>query len=310
MKVRHLLTIKDLCREDLDEIFQLAADMKANPERYGDAMHNKNMAMIFEKSSTRTRVSFESAMARMGGHALFLSPKDTQLGRGETVSDTAQVLGRMVDVIMARVFKHEDVVTLAEKSGVPVINGLSDYAHPCQALADYLTILEHKGKFEGLRVVYVGDSNNNVTHSLMECGALLGVSVDCACPKGYHPAKEVLAWCRKVGKKTGATFEVFEDPVEAVKGADVIYSDVWVSMGVEHEKEQRLIDLHDYQVNLKLFNQAKKDAIFMHCLPAHRGEEVTDDVCDHPRSAIFDEAENRLHAQAALILCLMAAWKK
>ena len=309
MKVRNLLTMKQFTREDLDEIFALAADMKANPERYSNAMGGKTLAMIFEKSSTRTRVSFETAMTIMGGHALFLSPKDTQLGRGETVSDTAQVLGRMVDIIMARVFKHTDVEILAEKAGIPVINGLSDYSHPCQALADYLTILEHKGSFEGLKLVYVGDANNNVTHSLIFGGALLGVSVTCACPKGYEPKEHVLEWAREVGRKTGAKFEVTADCTAALRGADVVYSDVWVSMGVEDEKARRLIDLHDYQVNMDLFNKAKPDAIFMHCLPAHRGEEVTDEVCDHPRSVIFDEAGNRMHAQAALMLCLMAAWK-
>ena len=307
MKAKHLISLKDLEVEDIWEIFCLANDVKENPWKYKGAMAGKTLGMIFEKSSTRTRVSFETAMTRMGGHAIFLSPKDTQLGRGESVADTARVLSRYVDVLMARVFKHSDVQTLAEFSAVPVINGLSDFSHPCQGLTDYFTMFEAKGELEGQTLAWVGDANNNCCHSLMFGGALLGVSMNIACPKGYEPKPAVLKWARKQGEKTGAKFEVMVDPNDAVKNADAIYTDVWVSMGQEAEREKRLKIMAPYQVNLKLFNKAKKDAIFLHCLPAHRGEEVTDDVADHDRSYIFDEAENRMHVQAAIMLLLLEA---
>jgi ornithine carbamoyltransferase len=307
MKVKHLVSLKDLDRADLEEVFCLAADIKLNPWKFRGAMAGRTLAMIFEKSSTRTRVSFETAMTRMGGHAIFLSPKDTQLGRGETVPDTARVLSRYVDVIMARVFRHADVATLAKYSRVPVINGLSDFSHPCQALADYFTVLERKGRLQGLTLAYVGDADNNCCHSLLYGGATLGVSVNVACPEGYEPQPAVLRWAEKQGAKTGARFKVVRDPVQAVTGADAVYTDVWTSMGQEAEREKRLKILAPYQVNLKLFKRAAKDALFLHCLPAHRGEEVTDDVADHERSAIFDEAENRMHVQAAVMLLLVEA---
>lgn len=307
MKARHLVSLKDLDLSDIEEIFCLAKDIKRSPWKFRAAMAGRTLAMIFEKSSTRTRVSFETAMTRMGGHAIFLSPKDTQLGRGETIPDTARVLSRYVDIIMARVFRHADVQTLARFSRVPVINGLSDFSHPCQGLTDYFTLLEKKGGLQGLRLAYVGDGNNNCCHSLIYGGAILGVSVSIACPEGYEPKQSVLNWAKKKGEKTGARFEVLRDPVDAVGGADAVYTDVWTSMGQETEREKRLRVLAPYQVDLKLFERAKKDAVFMHCLPAHRGEEVTDEVADHPRSVIFDEAENRMHVQAALLLLLVEA---
>jgi len=283
----------------------LAEELKARPWMFSGALTGKTLAMIFEKPSTRTRVSFETAMTRLGGHAIYLSPKDTQLGRGETVADTARVLSRYVDAIMARVFRHGDVVTLAAESRVPVLNGLSDFSHPCQALADYFTLRERKGRLAGLKLAYVGDANNNVCHSLLYGGATLGVSVHVGCPKGYEPDPGVLAHAAEVGRSTGARFMVVQDPGGAVAGVDAVYTDVWTSMGQEAEREQRLSALRPYQVNMTLFSRAKPDAVFMHCLPAHRGEEVTDEVVDHDRSVVLDEAENRLHVQAAALLLLI-----
>lgn len=305
MRRKDLVTLKDVTLSEYEEIFHLASEVKAKRWMFSSALTGKTLAMIFEKPSTRTRVSFETAMTRLGGHAIYLSPKDTQLGRGETVADTARVLSRYVDAIMARVFSHDDVCTLAREATVPVINGLSDFSHPCQGLADYFTIRERKGRLEGLRLAYIGDGHNNVCHSLLYGGATLGVSVTVACPKGYEPDPQVLDWASQVGRKTGATFSVVRDPYEAAHEADVVYTDVWASMGQEAEREVRIRDLKDYQVNLDVFQKAKPDAVFMHCLPAHRGEEVTDDVVDHERSIVLDQAENRLHTQAALLLLLI-----
>ncbi len=305
MTIRHLVSLKDMTLADVQEVFSLAASLKASPAMYSGAMAGKTLAMIFEKPSTRTRVSFETGMTRMGGHAIYLSPKDMQLGRGETVADTARVLSRYVDVIMARVFKHSDVQALAANSRVPVINGLSDFSHPCQGLADYFTVLEHKGTLSGLTLTYVGDANNNVCHSLLFGGAILGVNVHVGCPAGYEPQPEVLAAAREIGAPRGVRFLVTHDPVEAVRGADAVYTDVWTSMGQEAEREQRIATMRPFQVNMDLFSQAKADAIFMHCLPAHRGEEVTDEVVDHARSVVLDEAENRMHVQSALMMRLV-----
>ena len=305
MTIRHLVSLKDMTLADVEEVFALATSVKASPAMYFGAMAGKTLAMIFEKPSTRTRVSFETGMTRMGGHAIYLSPKDMQLGRGETVSDTARVLSRYVDLIMARVFKHSDVLALAGNSRVPVINGLSDFSHPCQGLADYFTLLEHKGTLAGLTLAYVGDANNNVCHSLLFGGAILGVNVHVGCPKGYEPNPEVLALAQKMGLARGVRFMVTNDAAEAVNNVDAVYTDVWTSMGQEAEREQRIATMRPYQVNMDLFKKAKPDAIFMHCLPAHRGEEVTDDVVDHARSVVLDEAENRMHVQSAAMLLLV-----
>ena len=244
-------------------------------------------------------------MAQLGGHALFLSSQDLQLRRGETVADTARVLGRYVDGIMARTYAHADVEELARWSGVPVINGLSDLHHPCQALADLLTIQEKKGRLAGIRLAYLGDSNN-VTNSLMQAGAIVGMQVRVGSPPGYQPAPDMMASVRPLAAQSGAEIRVVEDPAAAVRDADVVYTDTWASMGQEAEHEQRVRALGAYQVNAKLFCQAAGDALFMHCLPAHRGEEVTDEVLDGPHSVVVDQAENRLHAQKALLALLMA----
>ena len=313
MKTKHLTktrkdltSLSDVTKAELESWFELAAKLKAE-QKAGKAhplLAGKSLAMIFQKPSTRTRVSFEVAMRQLGGGALCLSGSELQLGRGETIADTAKVLSRYVDGIMARVYAHSDIVTLARNATVPVINGLSDYSHPCQAVADYLTILEHKGRLAGLALAYVGDGNN-VTHSLLFGGAKLGVSVTVVCPKGYEPQKAVVDRAAADGRASGARIVVTDD-LAAVKGADVVYTDVWASMGQEKEHEARVRLFQPYQVNARLMARTgKDDTLFMHCLPAHRGEEVTDEVVDGARSVVLDEAENRLHAQKAILVSLL-----
>ena len=256
------------------------------------------LALIFEKPSTRTRISFDMAMRQLGGGALVLNSGDLQLGRGESIEDTARVLGRMVDGVMARVHGHEKIIRLAEHAGVPVINGLTDLSHPCQIMADLQTLAEHKGRLEGLKVAWVGDCAN-VTRSWIEAAVLLNISFRIGAPRGYGPQEDVLAWAREKGGDILLT----EDPAEAVAGADCVMTDTWLSMHHgEEEKEKRMADLMPYQVTPELMAKAKPDAIFMHCLPAHRGEEVAAEVIDGPQSVVFDEAENRLHAQKAVLL--------
>ena len=302
---KDLISIVDI-KDELEEIIDLGLEMKRRQrmvEVY-EPLKDKSMAMIFEKPSTRTRVSFEVGMTQLGGHALYLSPRDMQLGRGETIADTARVLSRYVDAIVYRAYKHENVVELAENASVPVINALDDLEHPCQIVADLMTIKEKKGGFRGLKLAYVGDGNN-VAHSLMLGAAIVGMDFYIACPEGYEPKKEIVGEARKIANETGAKIVITHDPVEAVKDADVVYTDVWVSMGDEAEKEIRLKVFRPYQVNEELVRHAKSNYIFMHCLPAHRGYEVTDDVIDSRNSVVFDEAENRLHAQKAILLRLI-----
>jgi ornithine carbamoyltransferase len=305
MNAKHLVSIHDLSIEDLQEILGLSTAMKRWPQRYRAALAGKTLAMIFQKPSTRTRVSFQVGIQQLGGVGLSLGQNELQLGRGETIEDTACVLSRYVDGIMARVFSHDDVIKLANHATVPVINGLSDLLHPCQAIADYFTMRERFGDLHGLRVVYVGDGNN-VAHSLAYGAAKLGVQlVICTPGDTYAPNEEVIAIARKDAKATGAKISVTQDARKAVRGAKVVYTDVWTSMGQEEEAKQRRNDLAAYQVNAELFARAAEDAIFMHCLPAHRGEEVTNEVADHPRSVIFDQAENRMHTQKAVMALLM-----
>jgi len=260
--------------------------------------------MIFEKSSTRTRVSFEVGMYQLGGHALFLSRNDIQMGRGETIRDTAMVMSRYLDGMIIRTFGHRNVVELARSSTIPVINALSDLSHPCQALADYQTVFEKKGKLEGLKVAYIGDGNN-MLHSLMMGASKLGMHFASASPEGYDPDAEQVRISREYAAETGAKIDILRDPREAIEGADVVYTDVWASMGFEEEQKEREKAFHDYQVNEALVKYAKPDYLFMHCLPAHRGEEVSEGVIDGPNSVIFDEAENRLHAQKAIMAAIM-----
>ena len=304
MNARHLASIHDLSVDEIKEIMALSTKIKAEPENYRQALAGQTLAMIFQKPSTRTRVSFQVGIYQLGGTGLSLGQKELQLGRGETVADTAQVLSRYVEGIMARVFSHDDIETLARFSTVPVINGLSDLLHPCQAICDFFTIEERFGSAEGLKVTYVGDGNN-VAHSLAYCAARMGSHLMIATPPGYEPDEAVIAQAQQDGEATGARIEVLHDPDEAVSGAKVVYADVWTSMGQEEEARKRRRELATYQVNERLFGLADDDAIFMHCLPAHRGEEVTDEIADHQRSVIFDQAENRLHTQKAVMVLLM-----
>lgn len=303
---KDLISIHDLTVDQVAAILDTAIKVKANPEDYADFLEGCTMAMIFEKPSLRTRVSFETGMTQLGGHAIYLGPSDISLGKRESVPDIARTLDRMVDIIMARTFAHQSVLTLAAYAEAPVINGLSDYSHPCQALADFQTITEKKGEIKGFTLAYVGDGNN-VAHSLMFMGAKTGVNVRIVCPKGYEPKAEVLALAIEDAKETGAGITVTNDIDEGVKGADAVYTDVWASMGQEAEAEARKAIFMPYQINAALMAKAKEDAIFLHCLPAHRGEEVTDEVIESWQSVVFDEAENRLHAQKAVILRLMVA---
>ena len=302
MMKRDILSILDL--PDLEEVLDRAVEMKSG-QTTGREMGGRSLAMIFEKSSTRTRVSFEVAMTQMGGHSIFLSQDDTQLGRGETIADTARVLSRFVDVIMYRAYNHTDMVELAKHSRVPVINALDDMEHPCQIAADLMTVREHKGRLKGLKLAYVGDGNN-VSHSLLLGGAMVGMDVVVGCPDGYRPNVGIVAKAAGMAKENGSLIDVVTDPFEAVKGADIVYTDTWVSMGDEEQKAQRKKAMLPYQVNKELMSAAKPDAVFMHCLPAHRGNEVTDEVMDGKQSVVFDQAENRLHAQKAILLTVLS----
>ncbi len=305
-KLRSLVTDKDFTKQEILSIFDRAKKVKAEVKsgKFIPYLAGKTLGMIFEKSSTRTRVSFEVGMYQLGGTALFLSSKDIQLGRGENIEDTARVLSRYLDIIMARTFEHSKVEDLAKHGNIPIINGLTDLLHPCQALTDYYTAYEKGKKLEGLNFVYLGDGNN-MAHSLMLTGAILGSNVVICSPKGMSPDANVVKDAKELATKSGGSVNVIEDPREACKNADVVYTDVWASMGQESDFNAKEKVLRPYQVNKELFSLAKKDAFFMHCLPAHRGEDVTADVIDGPNSVIFDEAENRLHVQKSIILFLM-----
>ncbi|MGP0587799.1 ornithine carbamoyltransferase [Paenibacillus timonensis] len=303
---RDFIELTDYTTEEIHYLIDLAIELKRkqkNGEEY-QPLKGKTVGLIFEKSSTRTRVSFEVGTYQLGGHALFLSKNDIQLGRGETIADTAGVMSRYLDGIMIRTFGHDKVVDLARYATVPVINGLSDLAHPCQVLADYQTLYEYKGTLQGLKLAYIGDGNN-MAHSLMIGGARLGVHVSVASPEGYEPDPQIVADAQEIAKATGAVIEVVRDPKAAVQDADAIYTDVWASMGFEAEQKAREAAFRDYQVDEQLARHAKPDYVFMHCLPAHRGEEVSEGVIDGEHSIIFDQAENRLHAQKALMAALI-----
>ncbi len=304
MTHKDFISLHEWTPAEVRDLFELSAKVKADKDAYRTALAGQALGLYFEKSSTRTRVSFEVGIFELGGHGLHLSPRDLQIGRGETIADTARVLSRYLGGIMARTFGHDVVTELAKWATIPVINGLTDFNHPCQALTDYFTLLEQKGRTEGLKLTYVGDGNNMV-HSLALGAAKVGVHFVAVCPEGYQPLPEVIELAREDGRETGATIEVVTDPVEGVSGADAVYTDVWASMGQEEEHAKRLRAFEGFQVDMELFSKAKDDAIFMHCLPAHHGEEVTEEVCEHERSVIFDEAENRLHCQKAIMVTLM-----
>lgn len=301
-----MLSLRDYSPEEIIQILDLADELKAAQKEgnHSSLLQGKTLGMIFQKPSTRTRVSFEVAMFQLGGHALYLSAADLQLGRGETISDTGKVLSRYLDGIMIRTFSQEDVEELAKSAEIPVINGLTDLLHPCQILADLQTVREHKGKLAGLKLAYVGDGNN-ICHSLLYGCTKTGMHISVASPEGYMPRREIVEEARLIAGETGGSVIVTTDPLEAVQDADVVVTDVWASMGQESEQEERIKVFAPYQVNAGLVKRAKPDYIFMHCLPAHRGEEVTAEIIDGPHSVVFDEAENRLHAQKALLALLM-----
>jgi len=304
---KDLFSLADLSSDELWHILNVAQELKEEQLSGGNQpiLMGKALGMIFQKPSLRTRISFEMAMQQLGGHAMYLSPDEIQLGKRESVADVARVLSRYVDCIMARVFSHRDIETLAAYSRVPVINGLSDYSHPCQGLADLLTILEKKGALRGLRLAWVGDGNNVLT-SLLFGASKVGMDIAAATPHGYEPPSEVVEMAFRFARESGSEIELGNDPKAAVRGADVIYTDVWTSMGQEAEREQRRKVFPPYQVNTALVSLADPEVIVMHCLPAHRGEEITDDVADGPHSVLFDQAENRLHAQKGLLAVLLA----
>jgi ornithine carbamoyltransferase len=304
LRSKDLISINLLSIDEVNLIIEESDKIKKGP-RNTDILKGKTLAMIFEKSSTRTRVSFETGIYQLGGIGMYFSSRDLQIGRGETIHDTAKVLSRYADGIMARTFSYQTILDLAKYSSVPVINGLTDYDHPCQVLADLFTIYEKKGKLKGLTLTYLGDGNN-VLHSLIQGCVKVGMNITYSSPGGYKPLQSVVNEANTTAKQTGSIIKNTDDPVEAVENADIIYTDVWVSMGQEEEKEKRLKDLKKYQLNSELLSKAGKDVLVMHCLPAHRGEEITDEVIDGPNSIVFDEAENRLHTQKALMKLLMA----
>jgi ornithine carbamoyltransferase len=300
VKAHDFLSSRDISGDEIRALYQLAADMKSDRKKYLRSREGATLAMIFEKPSLRTRVTFDVGIQQLGGNGIFLGPSDINLGKRESVYDVAKNLERMVDIIMVRTFAHSICTDLAANADIPVINGLTDLEHPCQALADYFTMQEVKGDLRGKKLAYIGDGNN-VAHSLLLTGARLGVNVSVATPGGYAPVSDIVEAARRDAEATGSAIEITDDPAVAVADADAVYTDVWASMGQEAEAAERRNIFLPYQVNGELMKKAKPDAIFLHCLPAHRGDEVTDEVIDSPQSKVFQEAENRLHVQKALM---------
>ncbi|WLD94591.1 ornithine carbamoyltransferase [Alkalihalobacillus sp. AL-G] len=307
LKGKDFLTLAEFQSNEI--MYLLDQALKLKKERKRGVVHQELsgqvLGMIFEKSSTRTRVSFEVGMLQLGGQAIFLSSKDIQLGRGESIADTAKVLSRYLDGVMVRTHQHDTIKEFAENATIPVINGLTDLHHPTQVLADLLTILEHKGVLTGLNMCYIGDGNNNVAHSLLEGATKVGMNINVASPFGYEPNQLIRDHAKVTAKKNGSSVLITNSPEKAIEDADIVVTDVWASMGQESELEKRIELFKPYQINNKLCRKAKKDFIFLHCLPAHRGEEVTAEIIDGPHSVVFDEAENRLHAQKAILAALM-----
>ncbi|MFH1588687.1 MAG: ornithine carbamoyltransferase [Candidatus Diapherotrites archaeon] len=305
---RHLTSLYDFTPEELEKIIDLAIELKNNPEKYSTVLKDKTLLMIFEKPSLRTRVSFEVGMTQMGGHAIFYSTADSAMGSKESIEDTVKTASRYVDIIMARLFEHEGIMKMAEASEVPVINALTNFSHPCQIACDLQIIKEKKGKLKGLKLAYLGDSNNNVTHSLLYGCSMVGMDVFVGCPKGkeFEPQEKVIKKAKEFAEKHGSKVVVTNDAIEAAKNADIIYTDSWMSYHIPKEKEaERVKIFNPYQVNSELMKHAKPDAVFMNCLPAMRGYEQTAEVIDGPQSIVFDQAENRLHVQKAIMLFLL-----
>lgn len=302
---KDLLAISDLTAKDINEILELTAELKSNKAKYSNALKGKSIGLIFQKPSNRTRVSFEIGMVQLGGYAIYLGPNELEMGRRESIKDVACVLSRYLDGIVARTYKHDDVRELAKYALVPVINGLSDVAHPCQGLTDIFTIKEKLGRFEGLTLAYIGDGNN-VLNSLMVGAAKVGLDMKVATPKGYEPIEKAVGIAKAATRLSGSKIDFFNDPRLAAKNADIIYTDVWVSMGQEKESERRAKAFRNFQINGNMVKLAKKGCRVMHCLPAHRGQEITDEVIDSENSIVYDQAENRMHAEKAILLKLLA----
>ncbi|RLE52633.1 MAG: ornithine carbamoyltransferase [Candidatus Methanomethylicota archaeon] len=304
---RDFLTIWDLSASELLEVLNRAIEVKQRKTSFTESLlSGKSIALLFQKPSTRTRVSFEVGIRQLGGQPIYLNWSELQLSRGETISDTVKVLERYVDCIIARVYNHRDLEVMAEKASIPIINALSDSHHPCQALADYLTIMEKMGKLRGVNLTFIGDGGNNVCTSLIQGASRLGVNITICSPKKYMPSEDLIEKAREEAAKHGAKISLTEDPKEAVKEADFIYTDVWVSMGKEKEAEERLRDFKPYQVNLELLKHAPQHSMVMHCLPALRGLEITDEVLDSPRAIVWEQAENRLHVQKSLLAMILS----
>lgn len=303
---RHLLTIFDLSTKEIESLLIRAVELKAIQKQGIECrpLKGKTLGLLFEKQSTRTRLSFEVAALQLGGHSIYLSPHQIQMGRGEELRDTARVFSRYLDGVVIRTFEHKMIEEFAGNSSIPVINGLTDIHHPCQIISDMLTILEKKERISGIRLAFIGDGNN-VAHSLIEGAAVMGMNIRIASPKGYEPDNRITEIAKQKAKETGAAIEIMEDPFEAVDNADVVYTDVWTSMGQEDEESKRKSIFKKYRINRELMKKAKGDAIILHCLPAHRGEEITDEMMESPQSVVFDQAENRLHMQKALLEMLM-----
>jgi ornithine carbamoyltransferase len=300
---KDFLSVDDLSPSELSDLLDLSVRVKAEPGAFAAALTGRSVGLIFEKPSTRTRVSFEVAVTSSGGHAVVLSSTDLQLGRGESIEDTGRVLSRYLDAIVLRTFEQERLEVLAGAATVPVVNSLSDFEHPCQCLADLLTVLERRGRLAGTTLTYLGDGNN-VAHSLLLGGAKSGMRVRVATPPGFEPIPQIVHRAEEIAVETGGAIEILHEPLEAATGADVLYTDVWASMGQETEADERALVFPAYQVNEKLLDVANDDVMVLHCLPAHRGQEITDEVIDGPHSAVWDQAENRLHTQKALLLRL------
>ena len=303
---RDFLSLDDIESDELHHLLELSAKVKQSPGDYAGRLAGKSVALIFEKPSTRTRVSFEVAVASLGGHPVSLSSTDLQLGRGETIEDTGRVLSRYVDCVVLRTFEQERLEVLAEAASIPVVNALSDYEHPCQVLADLLTVRDHKGELAGRTLAYLGDGNN-LAHSLLLGGAKTGMHLRMATPPGFEPIQQVIRRAEEIARETGGSVSVTNDPPRTAEGADILYTDVWASMGQEAEHDERVLVFTAYRIDGPMLDRAADDAIVMHCLPAHRGEEITDEVIDGPRSVVWDQAENRLHTQKALLLWLLGA---
>lgn len=300
---RDFLRLRDFSSEEIDHLLKRALELKSGKDSNKCPLIGRNIGLIFEKASTRTRVSFEVGIYQLGANSIYLNPREIQLGRGETIHDTAKTLSRYLDAIVIRTFSHNTLIDFASSSSIPVINGLSDLLHPCQALGDMMTVIEKKGKLKGINLSYIGDGNN-VANSLIEASSMMGINLKIACPKGFEPDTEVLKEQKASAK---SEIRIVRNPKDAAMGADVLYTDAWVSMGQEKEEKQKKKYFKAYQLNSKILSYAKKDAIVLHCLPAHRGEEITDDVIDSPQSAVFDQAENRLHTQKALLEFLLSS---